>query len=180
MDPLIQYSLPVRGLRVGAHRFDFQIDNEFFLQFEDSPVKEGAVEMSLTLDKRPDMFVLEFDFEGIVQTDCDRCLAQINLPVKDTQQLIVKFSESEEAEDADVIYVHPEIQQLNVAKYIYEYIILAMPMIRVYDCENDPNRPCNQEMLQYLQNGNAEAAPEITTESNPIWEALKNLNKNDN
>ncbi|MFN7115152.1 MAG: YceD family protein [Saprospiraceae bacterium] len=180
MDPLIQYSLPVRGLRVGAHRFDFQVDKAFFSQFEDSPVQEGAVNVTLTLDKRPDMLLLEFDFAGTVKTDCDRCLAPINLPVKDTQHLIVKFSETEEAEDADVIYVQPDIQQLHVAKYVYEYIILSMPIIRVYNCEDEAVRPCNQEMLRYLQNGNDEAEPETTTESNPIWEELKKLNKNDN
>lgn len=180
MDPLINYSIPVRGLRIGMHHFDFQVDNEFFKQFEGSPVTEGEVEVTLNLDKRPDMFLLEFALAGTVKADCDRCLAQIDLPVKDTQHLIVKFSEQAEAEDADVVYVHPEIQQLNVAKYVYEYIILSMPIIKVYDCESEVSRPCNQEMLRYLQNGNGEHEPEATIESNPIWEELKKLKKNDN
>lgn len=180
MDPLIQYTLPVRGLRSGVHQFEFQVEDEFFHQFENSPVTQGDVEVTLTLDKRPDMFLLEFDFVGTVKTDCDRCLATIDLPVQDTQHLIVKFSEAEEAEDADVIYVHPDIQQLNVAKYVYEYIILSMPIIKVVDCENEANRPCNQDMLRYIQNGNNTVASEAGNENNPIWDELKKLTNNDN
>lgn len=178
MDALIQYSIPVRGLRNGTHQFDFQVDRAFFSQFENSPVANGKLNVTFTLDKRPDMFILTFDFAGTVQTDCDRCLAPIDLPVEDTQSLIVKFSEQEEPEDADVVFVHPDIQHLNVARYVYEFIILSMPIIKVYDCEAEANRPCNQEMLRYIQNGNDDSEPEA--DQNPLWEELKKLNKNDN
>jgi uncharacterized metal-binding protein YceD (DUF177 family) len=176
MDSLIPYSIPVRGLRVGTHQFDFQIDREFFRRFEESPVADGQIQVHFMLDKRPDMLVLHFQLAGTVKTDCDRCLAPIDLPIANAQSLIVKFSETEEAEDADVVYVHPEIQQLNIARYIYEYIILAMPIIKVYDCFSEANRPCNLEMLQYLSSENSE--PQAAPESNPIWEELKKLNKN--
>ena len=178
MDMLIEYSIPVRGLRNGTHQFDFQVDRAFFSQFENSPVTEGNVKVAFTLDKRPDMFILTFDLAGTVQTDCDRCLALIDLPVADTQSLIVKLSEEEESEDADIVFVHPDIQHLNVATYVYEFIILAMPIIKVYDCESEINRPCNQEMLRYIQNGNGNI--ETEADSNPLWEELKKLNKNDN
>jgi uncharacterized protein len=176
MNPLIQYAIPVKGLRNGTHQFTFHIDREFFAQFESTPVTDGKIDMKLVLDKRPDMLVLEFAFAGTVKTECDRCLAQIDLPVADNQRLLVKFSEEKEAEDADVIFVSPELQQLNVATYAYEYVILSIPIFQVYDCKNDPNRVCNEEMLQYIQNRDEEdeAAP------NPIWEELKKLNQNDN
>lgn len=179
MDSLVQYSIPVKGLRTGTHQFDFHIDSEFFKLFENSPIADGNIELTLLFDKRPDMYVLQFDFEGTVKTECDRCLEFINLPVSDSQRLVVKFSETaeSEAEEADVIYIHPESQHLNVANYIYEYIILSMPFMKVYDCENDDNRVCNQEMLSYIQN--VEESEE-ETERNPLWEELKNLNIKDN
>lgn len=183
MDRLIQYSIPVKGIRSGTHQFDFQIDRAFFQAFEDSPVSDGSIALTLLFDKRPDMYVLKFDFAGTLKTECDRCLAVIDLPVSDQQQLIVKLSEAEQIEDADVVYIHPETQQLNVAVYIYEYIILSMPFMRVYDCENDDKRVCNEEMLRYLngQNGADEVAetPEVS-EQNELWEALKKLNIRDN
>lgn len=182
MDSLVQYSIPVKGLRSGTHQFDFQVDVDFFRCFESSPVADGKIDLTLLFDKRPDMYVLQFDFEGTVKTECDRCLAQIDLPIADSQRLVVKLSEQTEAEDADVIYIHPEEQQLNVATYIYEYIILSMPFMKVYDCDNDKNRVCNEEMLYYLQNVQEEEAAEEEPENeqNPLWEELKKLNIKDN
>ncbi|NUQ23547.1 MAG: DUF177 domain-containing protein [Saprospiraceae bacterium] len=180
MDALIPYSIPVKGLRLGVHTFKFQIDDAFFQHFEQSPVQQGQVDLTLTLDKRPDMYILEFDFEGSVKTECDRCLAPIDLPIGDAQQLMVKFSEEEEPEDAEVVFIHPEAQQLNVARYIYEFICLAIPMIRVYDCKNDPKRPCNEEMLRYLDNAAQTSDEPAPDEPNPMWEALKKWTENDN
>lgn len=182
MDPLIQYSLPVKGLRPGTHQFDFHIESEFFSQFEDSPVSDGNINLTLVFDKRPNLFVLQFDFAGTIKAECDRCLEMIDLPVADSQQLLVKFSEEQEAEDADVIYIHPETQHFNVATYIYEYVILAMPIRKVYDCENDKNAQCNQEMLKYIRQEVDELPPvaEEKPSSNPLWDQLKNLNVEDN
>ena len=183
MDPLIQYSLPVKGLRPGTHQFDFQIDVAFFRQFENSPVSDGNIALTLQFDKRPNLYVLYFSFSGTLKTECDRCLAWIDLPVADEQRLLIKFSTEadQEPEEADVDYIDPETQHLNVAKYIYDYVILAMPISKVYDCENDESPACNQEMLQYLEIGAEDAAPEAEAEAiNPIWEELKKLNVKDN
>ena len=143
MDTLVQYTIPVKGLRNGVHQFEFQIDHNFFQHFEQSPVKDGNIELKFSLDKRPDMYVLQFDFGGTVKTDCDRCLAQIDLPIQDCQQLLVKLSTEEAGEDAEVVYLNPEVSQINVAKYIYEFICLSLPLIKVYDCENNEARVCN-------------------------------------
>ena len=172
MDTLVQYTIPIKGLGPGVHEFDFHIDNDFFTHFENSPIQEGDLQLHLVFDKRADLFVLEFDFQGTVKADCDRCLAKIDLPIGNQQRLLVKFSLEEELEEAEVIYIHPEAQKLNVSKYIYEYICLAMPMIKVYDCDQEENRPCNEEMLGYLDNEEEE-----NTDSNPIWDELKKLNK---
>ncbi|MCP3928950.1 MAG: DUF177 domain-containing protein [Bacteroidetes bacterium] len=172
MDALIPYSIPVRGLHEGMHQFDFQIDKNFFSCFEDSPIEEGNIDMRMYFEKRPDMYILVFDFKGTIKTACDRCLAAIDLPIKGDQQLIVKFSE-EEREEAEVVYVTPGIQSIKVAKYIYEFICLAIPMIKVYACEEAENPPCNKEMLKYLEEDVPEE--EKKTTENPIWDELKKL-----
>ena len=180
MDPLITYSIPVKGLHNGIHQFEFQIDRLFFENFEHSPIAESDVQLKLEFDKRSDMYVLQFELEGTVRTQCDRCAADIDLPVSDSQRLLVKFSLEEEPEEAEVIFINPEAQQLNVAKYIYEFVCLAVPLFKVYDCENDDPRPCNEEALRYLSNGGqtGEEAEEEEKEANPIWDELKKLSNN--
>ena len=175
MDALVAYTLPVKGLGVGIHRFDFEIGQEFFEHFESSPIGEAQIELQLEFDKRIDMYVLDFDFSGTVRTECDRCLALINLPIANQQQLVVKFSHEPGDEDADIVYVSPDIEQFNVSRYIYEYLVLSLPMIKVYDCQNDDPRPCDEEMLKRLESKeNEETAP------NPIWDELRKLTDNDN
>lgn len=174
MDGLVSFSLPIQGLRDGVHEFHFDIDREFFQSFEGAPISEGKLELTLTLEKRPSIMVLEFDFSGVVQTECDRCLAGINLPIEGIQRLVIKYSEEEQMEDAEVIYIHPEAQELQVARFAYEYIILAIPMIRVYDCEDEHPRPCNMEMLSLLEDQGVSESEEEDTD-NPIWQELKKL-----
>ena len=174
METLNQFTIPLEGLKDGMHQFDFQIDGEFFKHFEQSPLREGNFNMMLYFDKRPDLLVLTFDFRGSFNTNCDRCLEAINLPIQGNEQLIVKYAE-EPGEDAEVIYITRGTQQLNVAKFIYEFICLAIPIVKTYDCEADLTPPCNQDVLDLLYKNEAEDEKEET--QNPVWEALKNFKK---
>lgn len=175
MDALISYTLPVKGLGIGIHRFDFKIDQLFFEHFESSPIREADIDLHLDFDKRIDMYVLDFHISGTIRTDCDRCLAPIHLPVSEDYQLIVKFSYDPGEAEAEIVYVSPDIEQLNIAQYIYEYVVLSMPMIKVYDCTEDDPVPCDEEMLDRL-----EAEEEEDATPNPIWDELRKLTDNDN
>jgi uncharacterized protein len=182
MDPLISFSIPIRGLRDGIHQFDFQIDRSFFSCFENAPVQDGDIRLQLIMEKRPSLYTFRFEFEGTVEADCDRCLAPIDLPIEGDQRLLVKVSEgneggpSEDPEDPDVIYISPEQQKFNTAPYAYEFICLAIPMIKTYDCQEEAKPPCNQEMLDRL--GMPDPAPEEEEAENPIWAELKKLSNN--
>lgn len=156
------------------HLFDFQIDNAFFGLFEESPVSEGNFEVRMSFDKRPDLYILLFEFAGHIKSDCDRCLESIQLPVAGKEQLLVKITELELEEEADVVYLSSFVHELNVAKYIYEYICLAIPMHRVYDCEKDEKAPCNVDILKYINGASDTTIDPGTEESeNPFWTALK-------
>ncbi len=181
MNGLIPFSLPIKGLRNGVHEFQYELGAEFFAEFPESPVQDGKLSLKVILDKQPTLFVLDFDFAGTVRTDCDRCLAEIDLPIADHQSLIVKLSEENEVEDDEVIYIHPESSELNVGTFAYEFIILAIPMTQTYDCVADNYRQCNREMLDLLSkklvdSTDAQGNPEAG--ENPIWSALKDLNIN--
>ena len=82
MNALDQFSIPVSGLSNGLHGYDFSIEKDFFQAFEESPVKDGAVKVHLDFDKREDMYIMSFSFEGKVEVTCDRCLDSFALPLK--------------------------------------------------------------------------------------------------
>lgn len=171
MNSLIQYTIPVLGLHEGIHQFQFMVGADFFSAFEDSLIREGTIVVGLTFEKRSNLCTMVFDLEGTVLTECDRCLEPFDLPIQDQQQLTVKYAE-EERDEAEVIYIKRGERQLNVARFIYEFIHLALPIITTHD---EVSGTCNEEMLEYLEN-----SPEIEPESepNPVWQALRNFGSN--
>jgi len=174
MDAFVAYALPIQGLKPGVHHFKFEVDSAFFARFEDSPVQEGKVLFELELDKRPDMMLLDFTLEGFIKAECDRCTAEIDLPLEDERQLIVKFSEEEVEGEDEVIYLHRDAPVFNVAKYLYEFVVLALPITNTYDCENDAEPPCNFEVLKHLKTDTEEE--EEKGKDSSIWDSLKDLN----
>jgi uncharacterized metal-binding protein YceD (DUF177 family) len=169
MDPFLAYSIPIQGLKIGIHQYNYQLDGAFFRHFEDSPIEEGLVEAELQLDKRSDMLVLDFTFSGYSHAECDRCTAAIKLPLSGNRQLVVKYGEAEGEEEDEVVFISRDASALKIASYLYEFAILALPITNTYDCENDAAPPCNRDVLKYLDNGADERS------SNPIWDALKGL-----
>ncbi|MEL6658686.1 MAG: DUF177 domain-containing protein [Bacteroidota bacterium] len=174
MDTLQPYILPLKGLGTGSHQFTFAVDSDFFAAFPDSPVQQAEVQLTLDLDKRPNLLVLDFSYNGWVEEKCDRCLTQIQLSVEGANQLLVKFGEPEEEnEDEDVVYIPAETAVWSVAQFAYEYILLGIPMIKA--CE-EVSDTCDQEMLSILE-GNDNSEEE---RHNPLRDALKNWKQPDN
>ena len=186
MEPLIEFSLPVRGMRAGVHHYDFQVNAAFFKHFEHSLVEHGGeFEVKVDIDKRVDLMTCSIQFEGSMATTCDRCLADIHLPVSGFGDMIFKFVEGADGEedenDESVVYISPYASKLNLAGYIHEFISLAVPISRVYDCEFDDPRPCDTEMLAFLENGGHNSAnrqdDDDDNDDNPFRDALKNLKR---
>jgi uncharacterized protein len=173
MDKLKEFSLPIKGLKNGIHEYDFQIEADFFENFENSPIQNGYFDVHVTLDKRDAFFELVFDFDGTIQTECDRCTASIDLPFGDTQYLTVKFSIEESEDDAEIVFITHDTSIFNVAKYIYEFICLSVPYHKTYDCENDEKPPCDFDVLNRISD--EPLAEEKEEENKNPFGDLKNM-----
>lgn len=145
----LPFSIPIAGSKTGLTVFVLLCDSDFFARFPDCPVGGGNLEVTVTLDKRPDMALVHFAWTGRLATICDRCTADILLPVTGEWDLVVKYG-PEFQEDDEVVVLPPDMTELNVARYIYECALLSLPVRRVYNCEDDVPRPCNMEVLEYL------------------------------
>ena len=60
MEVLDHFSIHFIGLKVGLHQLKFEVDNAFFTEYENSQVKKGKVAITLELDKRSHMAILDF------------------------------------------------------------------------------------------------------------------------
>lgn len=168
MDHFSEFSIPVLGLRDGEYRYEYQLDRSFFSRFEDAPIGDAQIEVVLLLEKRSSMMILDIDLNGVIAAICDKCTAPIQLPIESSQELIVKHSETP-GEDDEVVFIHPSTSHFNVAKYFYEFCVLALPIVNVYDCENDEPRPCNFEVLDKLNQIKPDEG------DNPFLDVLKNF-----
>lgn len=149
MEILKEYSIPIKGLLVGEHVFRYEVDSEFFSEFENSTIKNGAFGVDIKFDRRPDMLIIDFNIEGYELTSCDRCLTEIQVPASGTHELIVKFEEDMEDTD-EIIFISPNESHINVAPFIFEYIHYSTPIKKVRDCDQEANKYCDLDALNKL------------------------------
>ena len=178
MDPLRQYEIAFVGLKTGIHQYSFPIDERFFALFEDSLVKEGKLEVKLDFDKGISFFLLKFSITGWVQLSCDRCAANLNFPIDEDYQIVVKFDDHTDGEKddsmADVVYISRSASHLDVSQLIYEFVNLSIPLNHV-NCDNlKGEKPCNQDILKRL------TRQKLTkqTAKDPRWDNLSKIKFN--
>lgn len=176
MKSLQEYHIQFSGLKLGKHRFDFEIDERFFQEFEYSLVKNGKLKVELELDKQETMLILQFGISGEILVNCDVCLSELPSAVEIEERQIVKFSNDENLEDDtdEIIVLSKNDHEIDVSTLVYEYINLAVPYIN--RCEDPGNTTwCDQEMIGKLKSLSGEK--EEQKNADPRWDALKNIKK---
>ena len=174
MNYLSQFTIPFSGLKEGKHLFDFSADQRFFAGFEESEIEKGSINIQVELEKRTTYLRLKFMIKGEVELICDRCLETYLQPIESSNLMLVKFSETETDDGDEVIYIHPGAHQVEVAKLIYEFIILSIPIRHVHPDDEDGNSLCDPEMLRKLDDYRAKNLPE-SDPIDPRWNDLKNI-----
>jgi uncharacterized protein len=176
LKPLKQFSIPFTGLKIGKHQFDFEIDNSFFDAFEYSLVKKGDLKVVVELDKQETMLILQFQIDGTIELDCDKCLSFFNAPISVSERQIVKFAEDDlESDDLEIIILNKRESEIDVSGMIYEFITVSVPYIKVCE-ENGDGAQCDQEMIARLESLSiANKEEEEKTNDDPRWAALKKL-----
>jgi uncharacterized protein len=170
-----RYTIPLSGLKEGRHIIDFEIDKEFFEQFEESEVKEGSLIANIGLDKRSSHSDLAIRISGNVKICCDRCLEMFFHPVECENRLLVKFGKTIEDIDPDILSLPVGEHELDLQQHIYEFIMLALPIKRVHPNDKNGKSTCDPVMLKKLDELIVDEEPE----TDPRWDELKKL-MNDN
>ncbi len=178
MNYLKQYRIPFSGLNLGTHDFVFDIDKAFFDCYEYSIVKDGNLKASITLHKQENMMVVGFHIEGTVNLVCDVCLSTFPAKTDIRERLIVKFTDEGLAENTDEIIVLAKHEyELDIAPLLYEYINVSVPHYSKCSEQGD-NVTCDEAVLAKLSDLSPEQ--QEAEQTDPRWEALKNLKYNKN
>lgn len=165
------------SLAEGEHEFEYRIDDSFFQKFEHSPVYKGDVDVLVVLERKDNMLLLDFTMDGVLTLACDRCLEDLELEMESFNELIVKFGDVKEEQEVseDVLILPSKENELDVSRFIYEYITLLIPMRNVHEDENG-NPSCDPDVLKELGRHGLNTDGEHPTD--PRWDILKNINLN--
>ncbi len=162
-----EFIIPFFGLKIGKHEFEFEIGDAFFEDFESNLIENATFKVVLTLNKSANMLQLDFKAKGKIADCCDRCGDPLDVSIKTSERLFVKFGNEAYEQTDDVIVVTHDTHEIDVSQYIYEMLVLGIPGKRVHKKQSD----CNQEVLNKLKA--LETDQEPTTD--PRWDALNKL-----
>lgn len=170
------------GLKPGIHEFEYEIDDKFFVDYQEQDFRHCIAQVKLTLDKKVGFMLLKFEVGGQLEVTCDRCGNNLPLQLWDDFNIVVKMVEdpdvmNEQEEDPDVYYISRGESHLRVSDWIYEFINLSIPMQRMCTTEEMGGPHCNKEVLAMLKKLDAQNSEP----QNPLWKGLekfKNLGDN--
>lgn len=163
------------GLKEGIHTFRYEVTDKVVEQLGHE--REGYEDLNaivtLTFDKKSSFFLLHFDVDGKVNVACDRCGDPFELKLWDEFDLVIKLTgepgenEEKEEDEADVAFIPRSETVLDMSPWVYEFILLSMPMQHIHPDKEDGSSGCNPEALKLLEKM---SAAEVTR--NNLWKDL--------
>lgn len=175
MKPLKEFTIPFVGLKVGKHHFNYEIQKPFFEYFEYEDFNNVNVKVDLLLEKKSTLLELHFEISGFVNVNCDLTNEPYNQTLENAFDLVVNFGEAYNDENIDILIIPHGTYEINIQQYIYELIVLAVPIKRIHPGVEDGT--LDSEILEKLE----QLSPKLKKEKNkeedidPRWNTLKKL-----
>ena len=129
-------------LPIGTHRFDIQLDSDFFANVEKSEILSGNVSCKAVLNLREEDYQLTITVQGTVFVVCDRCL----------DPMPIEIDTSEEVTDeglpvtGEPITHNPSPITLDLSWLAYEIVSINIPLVHSHQAGG-----CNKQMDLLLQ-----------------------------
>ena len=173
-----QFKIRISGIELGKHCFSIDCDKEFFELAGIEQLLDGRLVLRVEMEKSEKMVDFQCHFEGEVVAECDRCLTPVTLPMNFDERLIVKLvSEnyrSEEEQEDDIWMMDENTYEIDLFHFVYECIVLALPIRIVHEDDADGTPTCDPEVMRRLDEMNTENI-DNEQETDPRWDALKNI-----
>jgi uncharacterized metal-binding protein YceD (DUF177 family) len=171
MCSLESLKIDLKGLRESESAFEFDLSDDFFEALDGAQLEHGALHVSVSIRKMTGFFELHFHTEGVVTVSCDRCLDDMEQPIAADNRLVVKLGNTY-SDDDDTVTIDENEGILDMAWFIYEFVMLAIPIKHVHA----PGK-CNSAMTQKLDelSGAVRSSEEETKAIDPRWEKLQEL-----
>ena len=166
-----KFVIGLDGLKAGRSRFEGHADGKFFGEFENSEILDADLGVRTEVEKTGSSVEVDCFVQGTVTVACDRCLADLVLPVETSIRLRVRFGEDEgsgEEDGREVIVLSDRQEALDLGQILYDYVCTSLPLVRVH-----ADGACDPEVVKYL--GEPVSDKASAEESVNPFASLKNL-----
>jgi uncharacterized metal-binding protein YceD (DUF177 family) len=170
-----EFEIAWQGLKPGLHTFQYELNDKFIEEHKpDRDFKDLDAQVTLKFDKKTNFFLCHFDIDGSATMACDRCGDDFKLRLWDEFDLVIKLTgedTDEDGDEADVVFIPRSETVIDISNWLYEFIMLSIPLQRVHPDTADGKPGCNPEALKLLGTL-SEHHDEV---KNDIWKGLEAL-----
>jgi uncharacterized metal-binding protein YceD (DUF177 family) len=174
-----EYLIPFVGLKLGKHKFEYQIDNAFFEIFDYNEFQNSDIRVNVVFDKKSNLFEIDFKHKGTVNVPCDLTGEDFDLPIKGKLKLIVRFGDTYNNDNEELLILPHGEFEIDIAQYIYEMIVLSIPLRRIHPGIKDGSlktealTKLKELAIEEQKTENKEEKQQENTD--PRWDKLKKL-----
>ncbi|MBS1774123.1 MAG: DUF177 domain-containing protein [Bacteroidetes bacterium] len=172
-----EFEIAWQGLKPGVHTYQYELNDKFLNDQEQKERDFSDLDAQVTLrfDKKNNFFLCHFDVDGSVTVACDRCGDDFKIRLWDEFDLVIKLTGTEEADevddDADVVFIPRSETVIDISNWLYEFIMLSIPLQRVHPDKPDGTSGCNPEAMKLLN----KLSEQTEEPKNDIWKGLEAL-----
>ena len=175
MKPLKRFTIQFVGLKEGIHTFKYYLDKTFFEYFDFEDFNDLSASIVVSLHKKTTFLELNFQLSGAINVNCDVSSEAYDQDISDQFSLVVKFGQKYNDDHEDILIIPHGTYEINIAQYIYELIVLAIPSKRIHPGIEDGTLKSDiVAKLRQLSPSEAENE-QNSQETDPRWDKLKKL-----
>ena len=177
MKELKEFTIPFIGLKLGEHRFDFNIGKSFFEYFEYEDFNDANINLDVLLNKKNTMLEFTLSFDGVLNVNCDTTNEPYDQEINGSFHFIVNFGDEFNDENEELLILPHGSYEISIQQYIYESIVLAIPTKRIHPGIEDGT--LQSDIFNKLEELRPSQKEEISDEkgetTDPRWDELKKL-----
>ncbi len=176
MKDLKEFTIPFVGLKIGIHQFNFELKKAFFNHFEYDEFNDATIDLEVQLDKKSTFLEFTLTYNGSVNVACDVTNEPYNQPLLGNYRFVVNFGEEYNDDNEDLLIIPHGSYEVNIQQFVYESIVLAMPLRRIHPGVEDGTLESDiLDKLEELSPNPIEEQELDNTEIDPRWDTLKKL-----
>ena len=150
------YNININDIISKNDSLNYTIDKAFFNEFENEDILDANCDVKIIIEKNNSCTKFDMTIDGTLSVQCDRCLEEVVFPIDFYTIIYVKSSTeidentwNDDGED-EVLWVNPNNAVIDFKQYIYDSLMLSLPIQRTHGNNNIGEQECNSEILKLI------------------------------